>query len=136
MRENRHSKTCIDCDDIDTHLLLANDVLKSLGHLTEVTCSWNIHVDSHDLRRPVHAHNTNSIIAHSTNRSGNVCAMAESVKHVIIFTDYIPAINIIDIPVSIIVLVVAWNLSRILPKIICKIWMREIDTTVEHRNDR
>ena len=135
MRENRHSKTCIDCDDIDTHLLLANDVLNGFGNHSVAKCSC-IHVDSHDLRRPVHAHNTNSIIAHSTNRSGNVCAMAVSVKHVFILTDYIPAINIIDISVSIIVLVVAWNLSRILPKIICKIWMREIDTTVEHRNDR
>ena len=76
-----------------------------------------------------------SIVGGSRDGSGDMSTVEVTVHGIIILVAEVPAVNVIDVSVSIIIPSVAGNLTRVSPEVTLKVRMGIIDPCIDHSHD-
>ena len=92
-------------------------------------------LEGHDRHGPVHARDTDAVVARGADRAGDVRAVPLVVEGVAVAVREIPAVHVVDEAVAIIVDAVARHLARVAPHVRGEVGMAVIDARVDHRDD-
>ena len=91
-------------------------------------------IKRHELSIPSNSTYANLIITFCANNPCNMRAMLIFIGFRC-FLDKVPTVNIVDISILIIINSISWNLSLVDPDIVVKIWVIDVNTTIDYCNN-
>ena len=120
-------------DDVSTVVGGIDNTFTDIGNAAHASVAQHLH--GHDKRLWVSAHDADAVVGGSSD-AGAVGAVHVAVGHVVVAINEVPAVEVIDVAVVVIVVGrFALSLLRVAPDVVHKIGMGDVDTRIENGDD-
>ena len=119
--------------DVDAHHRRVLDARH--GVVRRARAAGREELQAHDLDVPVHARHADAVVADAADGAGAVRAVVVVVHGVVVVVREVPAVDVVDEAVGVIVDAVAGDLARVRPGVGRQVGVRVVDAGVDDRDD-